>query len=513
MKAFFVRLIRCAGWSVVTLVTVYALVCAYVNWTGSRHWAATKARLSQDGETIEFSDLLPPSSDRATNFCAIEALDGIALDGDETTPQGRKRQALMDLGWMKKVSTVPFKTGGRIMGKKPDLKAWAKFARDTGFVKMPPESGNDGCDLLQAIDATQPLVKTLADAAITHPNASITPPMRDRQMPELLVTLPVQYLNPFGNAQKALVLRALAASGCGDAGAATASLLATYHLVDAESQEPILINLLVAMNSEAFADEGLWSLLESRAANESELHILQTSLENLRFDHRALRALRGEMAVGMNAITSIQKRASDPIALGLMAEMNSGTKVNGWAFFANLIPSGLYDENKVSLTHLEYDSLLQPLKTGSYATVARAAQEIDKEIESHQRAFRPSSFLSDLLAPAVSGILSRVYWTEATRRQAVIACALERFYLQHKTYPEALQELTPSLLKSVPQDPIDDKPMRYRRTSDGRYMLWSLGFDQKDDDGKVTFDSATGTAKIAKREYKGDWTWQYQPVK
>jgi hypothetical protein len=50
------------------------------------------------------------------------------------------------------------------------------------------------------------------------------------------------------------------------------------------------------------------------------------------------------------------------------------------------------------------------------------------------------------------------------------------------------------------------------RLPGGRFVLWSVGLDGKDDAGKVTVDEKS-SAKLNKPEYLGDWTWQYEPVK
>ena len=50
-------------------------------------------------------------------------------------------------------------------------------------------------------------------------------------------------------------------------------------------------------------------------------------------------------------------------------------------------------------------------------------------------------------------------------------------------------------------DLITDKPYKYRRTIDGQFVLYSIGWDEKDDGGvpgKSLFD-----------EKQGDWVWQY----
>ena len=62
-------------------------------------------------------------------------------------------------------------------------------------------------------------------------------------------------------------------------------------------------------------------------------------------------------------------------------------------------------------------------------------------------------------------------------------CALRGFTLTHGKPPERLSELVPEFLASVPIDPFDGKPMRYRREGDG-WVLWSVGSDRKDDNAE-----------------------------
>jgi len=495
------RLLRHAATLILILISVYAWGCLYAYWSGTRHWAQVKAMLQSEGETIEFARLFPPRVDEATNFCAIEALDGIALEGDEQSPQGRKRKALVELGWTKKASTGPLIAGGRAWGHKSDLAAWARFARDTGFIQMPPDSGNAARDLLLAIDRSQPLIKVLADAAVSHPNAGFTPSLRDRPLPSLLFNLTIAYGNAAQNAERALVLRALAANECGDGAAAVSSVLAMLRLCDALSWEPCAIPLLVSLSAHELAEEAVWSILEKHAVTESELQAVQGALQKLQFDIRALAAVRGELAMGIQCATYMQAGAGN----------RSGSLRN------YPMPWGVLDENKAVIAHLEYEGLIKPLKAGGYANLIHHVSAMEDELQSHCGLLHPTYIIAHLAVPAFSGLGDKIFEMETVRRQGIIACSLERYYLQHHAYPASLLDLVPVFLAAVPADPMDDHSMRYRRTSDGRYMIWSVGFDQKDDNGKVNIepkDKFPARERYKrKRSYKGDWTWQYQPIK
>jgi hypothetical protein len=82
--------------------------------------------------------------------------------------------------------------------------------------------------------------------------------------------------------------------------------------------------------------------------------------------------------------------------------------------------------------------------------------------------------------------------------QALIACALERFRLAHGEYPEKLEALVPQFLDTIPQDIIGGEPLRYQRRSQGTFVLYSVGWNGRDDGG-VRGQPLPGT--------DGDWVW------
>jgi hypothetical protein len=72
----------------------------------------------------------------------------------------------------------------------------------------------------------------------------------------------------------------------------------------------------------------------------------------------------------------------------------------------------------------------------------------------------------------------------ANLRLAMTAVALEQFRAAHNNrYPAGLSELTPDYLAATLMDPFDGQPLRYRK-QDAGYVLYSIGWDLKDDGGK-----------------------------
>ena len=85
-----------------------------------------------------------------------------------------------------------------------------------------------------------------------------------------------------------------------------------------------------------------------------------------------------------------------------------------------------------------------------------------------------------------------------------MAIALERFRLAQGEYPGTLDALPPRYIEKVPQDIINGEPLHYRRFFDGKFLLYSVGWNETDDNGQVVTTKAGAIDNS-----KGDWVWKY----
>ena len=118
-----------------------------------------------------------------------------------------------------------------------------------------------------------------------------------------------------------------------------------------------------------------------------------------------------------------------------------------------------------------------------------------------------------VVLPTEAYLLPRAARMQTAREQAEIACALERHYLDRQAYPDTLDALVPDDLDHVPNDLMDGVPMRYRRTADGRYLLYGIGWNGRDDGGTVAWKPGASAEYPARlNDEDGDWVWQYTPL-
>jgi hypothetical protein len=71
---------------------------------------------------------------------------------------------------------------------------------------------------------------------------------------------------------------------------------------------------------------------------------------------------------------------------------------------------------------------------------------------------------------------------QARVRCLQVALAAERYRLAHGRWPEEPAALVPGFLASVPSDPCDGNPLRFRRVADG-VVVYSVGPDRQDNGG------------------------------
>ncbi|HZY86568.1 MAG TPA: hypothetical protein VFE78_17165 [Gemmataceae bacterium] len=87
-----------------------------------------------------------------------------------------------------------------------------------------------------------------------------------------------------------------------------------------------------------------------------------------------------------------------------------------------------------------------------------------------------------------SNLIRGPLWIHAKCQCAVVGLAVERYRREHQRWPASLADV-PGLPKEMLTDPLDGRPLRYRRLPDGA-VIWSVGLDGKDDGGKLSDNGA-----------------------
>jgi hypothetical protein len=129
-------------------------------------------------------------------------------------------------------------------------------------------------------------------------------------------------------------------------------------------------------------------------------------------------------------------------------------------------------------------------------------EQIEHAMDNLQKSLKhwsPFKLLASIAIPNITKATQTGVFNQTLANQAQIACALERYKLANGNYPDALATLAPQFIKKIPDDVIGGGPLHYQRTADGKFLLYSVGWNETDDGG------TPGTLADVK---KGDWVWK-----
>ena len=228
--------------------------------------------------------------------------------------------------------------------------------------------------------------------------------------------------------------------------------------------------------------------LQSRAWQEPQLAVLQKQLAEINLTPFMFHALQEEPAglCRTAQITWIPK----------MFDMTAHTKWTVrvvWWFW----PRGWTYQNMVNVAELGQ----KPLEGFDLAhdTVAprkfeQAARNADEFVGHGKSPFR---ILAAIAIPNFTKATQTLAHNQTLANEAQIVCALERYRLAHGEYPGTLDALAPQFIEKIPHDIISGAPLIYRPTADGKFLLYSVGWNETDDGG-IASDKMD----------QGDWVWQ-----
>ncbi len=67
-------------------------------------------------------------------------------------------------------------------------------------------------------------------------------------------------------------------------------------------------------------------------------------------------------------------------------------------------------------------------------------------------------------------------------------------------------------MEKIPHDIIGGQPLHYRQTADGQFVLYSVGWNEKDDGGVVVNQKSRDSRDESGNSLdisQGDWVWRY----
>jgi hypothetical protein len=170
------------------------------------------------------------------------------------------------------------------------------------------------------------------------------------------------------------------------------------------------------------------------------------------------------------------------------------------------MPAGWFEQNKLAIAKIHEQWLLRIAEPENHLVIPEIANDVNPRLANWKSS--PCDFFVNLLLPAVGSSARKYAREQISVDLARTAIALERYRLAHAEFSESLDALAPQFIAKVPHDVIGGGPLKYRRTNDGQFVLYSVGWNEKDDGGAVVLSGPF--AKSGNVDFnKGDWVWCY----
>ena len=352
----------------------------------------------------------------------------------------------------------------------------AKTMRDLlpieGFAKLPPRTEPLPADMQQLI------AEYLSDNAealrLLHQAASMKACRYPVDLSKGFSTL-LPHLNSYRQAERLLYLEAIQHTEKQEPQQAAESVIVSLGVSRSLNQEPILISYLVHVACQGMALESLERVLNRMPLTDAQLARLAAAIEESEKQRGLTRAFVGERCTGDDIFQGL-RRGKIPLK-----EISTLGDEGDEPFWVRLLPR-LY--RATGLLELDEKSYLDIMEQNVEATqlpppeTLAAAHAVSEKAQHLPR----WHVLSRMLTPALESVVRKAGRSAANIRDARTAIAIERYRLATGKLPSQLSDLVPTFLPSVPADPFDGKPLRYKILAKG-YVVYSVGDDREDNGG------------------------------
>ena len=499
------------------LVTASALVIA-INHRGAAATRTTGARLeTAKAERAAMARFIPPPVPDESNFVATPFFASLFTKPPQTESERWPDDFFLADRWPREFPKPVDSEAGRMTGRLvTDLTAWQKAFEQSQpgaetneiVVSESPDPAANARAALVVLNYLKPYEPVLAelheankrpqarfnvDYGVENPWAILLPQLAVVKRTCQLVRLKAEAEVAAGQPQQALE-----------------DVLLMLRLTDAPRSEPILISQLVRVACLQIATQPIWEGLSARRWSEQQLATLQAGLRQFDFIADLKHALEAERAWANVSIGLVRDKRTPKLLLSML---DFSSRPPAWQKEADdafqKCPVDWFNQEQTNLNRIFDEHILTVMDFANRRVDPGKAEENSRLVESATSGTKSllenHLVFSKLLLISPEKLVLKLVNAQATAELAAIGCALERHRLATGVYPETLATLSPRYMGQIPRDMVGGEPLRYRRTADGLFVLYSVGWNQIDDDGAPGF-FASGRGPETK---EGDWVWRY----
>ena len=469
------------------LATLIAIFYTEEDWRGKRDWDTYRSQWEAKGEKFDWQDFVPATVPDNQNFFTSPVFTNILANRTKMSVLSVYRDdgsfpKLRNSYWAEATLT--------------DLQGWQTYYRSPHNTKVPnefpvvPQPQTPAADVLLALSRYDSTIEALRQAS---------------QRP--FSNIPLNYEDGFGSAstllpylatlkQCALMLglRSTAELADGQSAKACDDVMLMLKLDDSIRSQPFLITHLVHIAIFSITLQPIWEGLVEHRWTDEQLAQIDSELGKMDFLADYEFTMRGQRAFAIE--TFEQQRITR------RSETWDSTRGTNVTHSYYLMPVAYFYQNELNFARVSQQWILPLVDTNTRVASPANWQQANEAVQKQLKHFSPYKMEARMTFPVVGASFTRFTFAQSGLDLARMACALERYHLAHGEYPEMLEALAPQFIETIPHDVINGQPLHYRRTDDGKFLLYSVGWNEKDDGGKIALTSNGNFDKN-----NGDWVW------
>jgi hypothetical protein len=462
---------------VLPFAIVATLFVVLTNRGGKSAWERYKSEMAARGVNLDWRAVHPPALPPDNeNFASVPLIKALGVRG-ETDPVVYGRLTALpiykDIGY----------TGDLEMHERTDLKAIQSRLRGRAYadVFLPPLPQDPAADVLLALKPMESEFNQFRDAA-TRPRAQIQlefPDPISAQMPNFVALRELaQVFN----------MKAIAELRLRRVDEAFADNRVIFRLADASRSSPNLVCSMIYCAINGLVDQPFWEGWVADQWTDQQLLEFQNLFSRVDLLSAYDTGLRGERARINYCMEVLVRTNSAKVTSAGGGDLQS-------RLLGLLFRVGGFEQSSQLTANTFMDAFVFPNYSVREQRVypSKSRENSDRLNRSISR-WRPSTYLAGIAIPNFLGAFKSVAHNQTYANLSLVVCALERYRRARGQYPESLDLLAPQYVQKLPRDLITGQPLKYRRTDDGKFLLYSVGWDEKDHGGVRLKDT-------------GDWVW------
>lgn len=491
-------------WATLLLLSLVVLFYSIEKWRGKRMWASVTRELAQQGEKPGLSFLVPSPVPDEQNLAKAPIF--APLLEYESKPEGT--EIWRDKAGYERLAaiTVPVRISQGFHD--PEDPPWLRqegFDLDraigrwrNGRPRIPADFQTNAAPAVALLDYLRRFNRDLEEIRA----ASRRSHARFRGAREASFFEQEPHRRILRDLSNLAAVRAVAEVRTGQAGEALEDAQLGLRLTRAAYEDPALYSYGLCSAMTIGVLQPVWEGLAAERWSEAQLVALQNelaSLEPLNQHRRWIQTFAWTYADLINQIFPATAPSAWPAFMG-PDEKASRVLLS---FLRAIYPTGWSYQNQAGL----YRQYLETLEAVDVA----GERVYPKQLEAVKRFPSLDPFHAIYMTPKFVQFdheaTCAIMLAQTALNQARVACALERYRLAQGQYPAQLAALTPRFMEKVPSDLFSDLGLRYRSIPGGRFWLYSVGWNETDENGVVKTSGNEQHPRIDM--HSGDWVWTY----